>query len=141
MRRIQWVLLGIAAVIVIVVLYVLIAKPTLVLPTVTVRQPQGSVLQAYLRQLNVNQLDLRVRTDGKMIMLADGRELGYVTYTPATLSNALQVAGKVAMTEDTARTVRLIPVVFPALTSNLLLTSMAGYYVLPMEITFRFPRE
>lgn len=141
MRRIQWVLLGIAALLVIVVLYILIAKPTLVLPTVTVRLPQDSVLQVYQRQLDINQLDLRVRTDGKMIVLADGRELGYLTYTPASLSNALQVAGKVALPESTARTVRLIPVVFPALTSNLLLTSMAGYYVLPMEITFRFPRE
>ncbi len=138
MPRRYWVLIAIVAIFLILVLYVLIARPTLVLPTVTVAVPQSSPLNAYQRQANINELNLRLRSDGKAFIVGDGQELGQIQYTPRTLSNALNLAQRMSLTPDTIRNIRLFPLVFPGLASHLLTTGMTAYYVLPLEITVRF---
>lgn len=138
MSRMMWVIVGLVAVIVILLLYIWLAKPTLVLPTVTVALPQAS-MDAIKQQTKLNDIQLRVRSDGKAYVLGDGKQLAQVDYTPETLSNTLRIAGKVAAPPPPYMTaLSALPGVFPNLTTNALLTGLAAYYFLPLETTIRF---
>jgi hypothetical protein len=136
MQRTHWVLIGILAVVVIVVLFIWLAKPTLVLPPVTITVPESSPLNAITRRMN-NDLQVKVRTDGKAFVTSAGTELGEVAYTPATLANTLRIAEKALVPPETSRNIRVIPLIFPRETMNALATGLALYYFLPVETTFR----
>jgi hypothetical protein len=99
---------------------------------------ESSVLGAYQRQLNIAQLDLRIRTNGTMAILADGKELGNMVYDPTTLGRLVDRAERIALPPTTLQTVKLVPVVFSRLAWDLLMTGFAVYYFIPLEITVRF---
>lgn len=138
MTRRKWIFVGVIVVGLILVLYVMIAKPTLVLPSVTIALPEASPLIAFKGQIKSNELQLKLRTDGKASFVSDGKELAQVAYTPATLASTIRIAEKTLLSPDTVRMVRFIPVVFPDLTASALSFASTAYYVLPLEITFRF---
>jgi hypothetical protein len=137
MRRNQLTLIAVILALLIVVLYIFVAKPTLVLPTVTVVLPQASPLNAFARQLNFKELRLQVRTDGKTFVVADGKELAQVAYTPASLNNVIQLSEKFLLPRNAASAIRPIPLLFPAWAANLSATGLTIYYVLPIEMTVR----
>jgi hypothetical protein len=131
-------LIVIAAALILLVAYVLIAKPTLVLPTIVMVSPQNSAMYAYQKQLNITQLDVKLRTDGKVDLLGDGKDLATIAYNPVTLSNTLEIAKKVALPASTARAIGYLPILFPHLALNTFLTGQTVYFVLPIEMTVRF---
>lgn len=138
MTRRKWVFVGVLVVCVLLVLYVLIAKPTLVLPTITIALPKSSPLIALKEQIKSNELHLVLRTDGKAFFVSDGKELAQVDYTPATLGNTVRIAQKTVVSPETNRIIRFIPLVFPDLIANAMSFGSTAFYVLPLEITFRF---
>lgn len=138
MRRIYWVLLGVAVAIILLIVYVSIVKPVLVLPTVIYRIPANTSISAFQQKLAINQLDVRARTDGKMFVIADGQEIGYVTYNLRSLLNAASLAEKMSLPPAAITTVRLIPILFPGFMLNALVAGQTVYSVLPIEVTVRF---
>jgi hypothetical protein len=138
MRRIQWVLIVIAAALILLVAYVLLAKPTLVLPTIVMVSPQNSAMYVYQKQLKITQLDVKLRTDGKVDLLGDGKDLATMVYNPVTLGNTIAIAKKVALPPAWSRALGYIPYLFPHLALNTFLTSQTIYFVLPIEMTVRF---
>jgi hypothetical protein len=140
MRRIHPVFIVLIIVFLILVLYVLFAKPTLVLPTVVIPAQPNSAITAYQQQLNINQLDVKIRTNGKMFLLADGRDLGYVSYDPVSLKNGIYLGERVALPPSSIRAISLVPIFFPHLVLNAVVTSQILYFTLPIEITVRFLR-
>jgi hypothetical protein len=138
MRLISVVLIGLVVVMCIVGLYALIAKPTVVLPTVTVPLTDNNALAAIARQQNISQFEVKARTDGKMFLTADGRDIGTVNYNPATLRNTVALASKVALPDNALTAIRILPVVFPGLALNAALTGLATFFVLPVELNLRF---
>lgn len=138
MSRLQWVLIIIAVVLVLAVVFVLVAKPTLVLPAQTVTLAANSPLLAYQRQMKINDLNLRVRSDGKAFVVGDGKDLAQIGYTPASLLHTLQIAERMGVEPQTSRYVRAFALVFPDVVANLWNTGLMVYYVLPMEMTIRF---
>jgi hypothetical protein len=139
MRRISWVIIGIAVIGLAVAAYVLIAHPVIVLPTYVVPQESSPIL-AYQQKLNINQLDVKIRTDGKVTLVADGKEVGYVSYNLGSLMNAIRLAEKTALPKNTVAGLGVVPLVFPELVSNLRFSSQTLYFVLPVEMTLRFVR-
>lgn len=138
MRPKQLALIGLLAVILILVLYVYIAKPTLVLPGITVALPPTIPLKGYMQQEKISGLDVRVRTDGKIIANAGAKELAIINYTPLTLANSIYLAEKMLLPDPYKTTIRLVPIIFPGLTLNLLSIGMTAYYILPIEMNVRF---
>lgn len=138
MTRRKWILVSIIVVVLILVLYVTVAKPTLFLPTVTIVLPEASPLIAVKHQLNSDELQLRLRTDGKAFFVSDGKELGQIAYTPATLGNAVRLAQKALLPPSYSTLLRVVPLVFPDLMIQAWLFASTVYHVLPLEITFRF---
>ncbi len=140
MRRIHLVIIGIIVVICVVALYVSIARPTLTLPTVTVALAEGSPVAAIQQQMNVKELNVVVRTDGKVMVNADGQQLAGLSYNLVSLNNTSNLAQQVAMPPSARIAIRIFPFLFPGLASNVYLTGLSAYYVLPVEITIRFVR-
>lgn len=137
MRPKQLALIGLIVVIIL-VLYVYIAKPTLVLPGVTVALPPTVPLKGLLEQQKISGLDLRVRTDGKIFANAGSTEIARIDYTPLTLANSLFLSEKMLMPDPYKTAIRLVPILFPGLTLNMLSIGMTTYYVLPIEMNVRF---
>src|SRR5690242_13495759 len=108
MRRISIVLIVVLVALVILVGYVYLAKPVVVLPTVTMNMPENSSLGALQRQLNINQLSFRARTDGKIMIIGDGKELGYVSYNLGSLSNAVQLGEKIGLSPTQQRAISTV---------------------------------
>jgi len=117
--------------------YLYVAKPVIVLPTQTVRLPPNS-LAALQRQLNVNEFAVKARTDGKALILADGKEVGYISYNLGQLKNAYELAERMSLTPQDAKIIRVVANVFPQLTWNAILTLVTVNSVLPIEVTFQF---
>jgi hypothetical protein len=138
MGRIHPAIIVVIAVVIVLVAIVILVKPVLVLPTVTVPMAQTSVLGAYQRQLDIDQLDLRIRTNGRMAVLADGQELVFMSYNPTTLGRVIDRAERMLLPPNTVAAIKLIPVALPRLSWDVFLTSLAVYYVIPLEITVRF---
>lgn len=138
MGRIHPAIIVVIAVVVVLAAIIFIFKPVIVLPTVTVPNGANSVLGAYQRQLNIAQLDLRIRTNGTMAILGDGKELGNLAYNPITLGRLIDRVERLALPPSTLQTIKLLPVVYPRLAWDVLMTSLAVYYVIPLEITVRF---
>lgn len=139
MQRSYLVLIGVIAVICIFILYVFFAKPVLVLPAVTVPLSEGNSIGAFQRQLKINELNLVLRTNGKVAVNADGQQLASLSYTPVSLSNTSNLVQPFVLTDNNIKAVlRTVPFLFPALASNASLTGLTLYYVLPVEITVRF---
>ncbi len=138
MRRSYLVLIGVIAVICVLVLYVLIAKPVVVLPAVTVPLSEGDSIGAVQRQMKINELNLVLRTNGKLAVNADGQQLASLSYTPVSLSNTSNLVQPFVLTDNIKTVLRTVPFLFPALASNASLTGLTLYYVLPVEITVRF---
>lgn len=138
MQRRYQVLIVIVAVILVVALYVWIAKPTLVLPTITVSLSQNDPLGQFQRQLKANELTVRVRTDGKVVINADGQPLANVSYDIPSLATATDLAFKTAMPPTAKTTMTVLQYIFPQLTWNLYISGLSMYYTLPVEITLRF---
>jgi hypothetical protein len=139
MRRIHLVLIGVAVVIVLLALFVITARPTLVLPTYTV-SPASNPLVAYQQKLNVNALDVVLRTDGKVVINADGAELAHVSYNLYSLGNGVDLAVKMLVPESTRKIIGIVPFIFPQSAWNAFLNTLLMYYVLPVEITVKFVR-
>jgi len=140
MRRIHPVFLVLIVVAIILVLYILVAKPVLVLPTVNVPADPNSAISAFQKQSNINQLDVKVRTNGRMLLLADGREMGYVSYDPVSLRNGIFLAERTILSPSQVRIITWVPLLFPHLVLNAAVTSQILYSTLPIEITIRFIR-
>lgn len=138
MQRTQVVLIGIIVVILILALYVWIAKPTLVLPTVTVPVSEANSIGLIQRQLKIGELNLKMRTDGKILINADGHDLGYAAYTPVSLQNLATILTRVSLTPTQKMGVTVFSYIFQRLVWNVYLTGVSLYYALPVEITFRF---
>lgn len=138
MRPIHWVLIVITAALILLLGFVYLFKPTLVLPMVTIALPENNALSAYQRRLAIQQLDVRARSDGKFLLVADGKELGYVSYNLRSLMNAVNLAEKMSLSPRTVSAIRWIPILFPDLTWNIILVSQTSYSTLPIEITVRF---
>lgn len=139
MRRIHLVLIGAAVVICLLALYIVTAHPVLVLPTYTV-SPANNPLAAYQQKNNVNALDVVVRTDGKVVVNADGQKLLQVSYDPYSLGNGVDLATRMYLPESSRRILSFLPFVFPQSAWNAFLNSLFVYYVLPVEITVKFIR-
>lgn len=137
MRPMQVALVAIVVVLIILGLYVLIAKPTLVLPSVSIPVAGAAVLKNIADSQNANGLDLRVRTDGKIIAEVAGKELAQVGFTPQTLGNTVSLAEKVAVPPSTSATLRIAPALIPGLRTLLLNAALSAYYVLPVEFNFK----
>lgn len=140
MRRIHPVFIVLFIVLIILVLYVLIAKPTLVLPTVVVTPEQSGGIAAYQQQMNINQLDVKIRSNGQMFLLADGKDLGTINYDPVTLKNGVDLAQRVGLQNRERRIISLLPILAPQLVLNAAVTGQILYFTLPIEITVRFIR-
>jgi hypothetical protein len=119
-----------------VVLFIWLAKPTVVLPPVVITVPQSSPLNAVTRQMN-NDLQVKVRTDGTAVVTSTGTELAQLDYNPTTLANTIKIAQQVAVPPETSRNIRLIPYLFPQATMNAIATGWALYNFLPVETTFK----
>jgi len=118
--------------------YVYIARPVLILPTVTVPMSDDSTVGAYQRQLNVSNLNVVLRTDGKFAVDADGQTLAQVKYHLGELVTIVDLAEKTAL-QDPARTaVRVYRLLFQDWAWNVLIGSLSVYYGLPVELTIRF---
>jgi hypothetical protein len=137
MRILSIIIIGLVVVMCVVGLYALIAKPTVVLPTVTVPLEETNALTALARQQNINQFDVKARTDGTVSIQADGRDVGYVSYTPATLANAVTLASKVGLPDNALTAMRILPMIFPGLALNASLTGLTTFFVLPLELNLR----
>jgi len=137
MQRTSLAWIVVLAAIIICVGYLFIAKPVIVLPTQTVKLPPDT-LTALQHQLNVNQFAVKARTDGKALILADGKEVGYISYNLGQLKNAYELAEKMSLTPNDTRVIRVIANVFPQLTWNAVLTLVTVYSVLPIEVTVQF---
>lgn len=141
MRRITWVVLGIAAVLVVALGVIFIFRPSVVLPTVVIVPEANSPIRAYQQQLGVKQFDMRIRTDGKVYLGADGKDAGYVSYNPTSLGNALRLASRTTLPHNVQTVLEWLPIAFPRLTTDTLLTSQVLYSVLPVELTLRFVNQ
>ena len=140
MRRIYLVLIGVTLVLCGLAIYVFLARPVLVLPTVTVPVSENNTMGAYQRQLKINELNVILRTDGKLAINADGQQLARLSYTPVSLNNTKVLALQTLLPQGAIIALRPLQFLFPALTSNVYLTGLCLYYVLPVEITIRFVR-
>lgn len=140
MRRIHPVFLVLIVVAIILVLYVLIAKPILVLPTVTLAAQPNSAITVFQQRANINQLDLKIRSNGQAFILADGKEMGTIAYNPETLRNAVYLGERMGLAPSQIRFITLVPILFPHLVLNAAVTSQILYFTLPIEITVRFLR-
>jgi hypothetical protein len=134
----QLVLVGVIAVIIILAFYIWIARPVVVLPTVTVPLSPTYGIGLVQKQLHVNELSVRVRTDGKLILNGDGQELAHVSYDLVSLKNAADLAQKTSLGPDALTGLAVFLNVFPQVTWNLYFTSLSAFYGLPVEITIRF---
>jgi len=137
MRPLYLVLIIAVVAIILIAGYVWLAKPTVVLPPVNIAMGANSPLIAMKRQLGVDQLDLQTRTNGTVSILADGTELGYLSYDPNTLKRAANIATDVSLTPNQQTQIKLLPYVFPGLASNAFLAAQALYYALPFQLTLR----
>jgi hypothetical protein len=120
--------------------YIYFAKPVLVLPTITMRNPETTMLGVYQSRLNINQLSFKARTNGTIQILGDGTELGYVSYNYVTLTNALELARKTLLTTPQQTALRVVQLLFPDLTFSALHAFTFAYFVLPIELTVQFVR-
>lgn len=137
MRRIYLVLVGVTAVICGLAIYVLLARPVLVLPTITVPVSENNAIRAYQRQLGINELNVIIRTDGKLTIAADGHPLAGLSYTLVSLNNTSDRAQQMFLPPVARTALRLFPFLFPQLASNIYLAARCMYDVLPVEITIR----
>lgn len=137
MRPLQVALVAIAVILVIMVLYVFFAKPTVVLPSVPIPVAGAVALKNIVDSQNANGLDVRVRTDGKIIAEVAGKELAQVGYTPQTLGNTISLAEKVAVPPSASATVRLAPALIPGLRALILNSALSAYYLLPVEVNLK----
>jgi hypothetical protein len=138
MRPAQVALIGVTVVLLILVVYVFVAKPTVVLPSVSIAVPGAVALKNIVEQQNANGLDVRVRTDGKIIAEVAGKELAQVGYTPQTLSNVVGLAEKVvAVPPSTVATIKLAPMLIPGVRTLLLNSAITAYYLLPVEVNLK----
>ena len=140
MRRIHLELIGITAVICVVVIYVFLAKPVLVLPTITIPLSENNVIGAYQRQLRINELNIIVRTNGKLSITADNQQLANLSYTLDSLNNSSDLAQQMFLPSLTRTTIRLFPFLFPQEAWKMYLSGLYLYYVLPVEINIRIVR-
>ncbi len=140
MRRIHFILIGIAAVLCGLAIYVLWAKPVIVLPPLTVSLSENNAIGAYQRRLGINELNVNLRTDGRLTISGDGQPLARLTYTPDSLKNASDLAQRMLMPPVATTTIRLLSPIYPSLTLNVYLDQLILYYVLPVEINIRFIR-
>lgn len=132
------VIIGLIVVLVVVLGFVWIAKPTLPLPTVTVPLAANDPMGAFQRQLKINELNVKIRTDGKVSAIADGKELAYTSYNPASLANAIDLAERHTLSPAMRTGVTVFQWIFQRLTWNVFLTGLSLYYGLPVEINIRF---
>ena len=138
MRRKHLVLIGVTAVICGLAIYVHLARPVFVLPTITVPLSENNVIGAYQRQLRINELTIIIRTEGKLTITADGQQLARLSYTLVSLNNTSDLAQKMLLPPAARTAIRLFPFLYPRLVWNVYLTGLCLYYVLPVEITIRF---
>lgn len=137
MQRRHLVLIGVLVLVLVIALFVLVARPVLVLPAVTVSLPGNNTLGMFQRQLKANELTFRVRTDGKVMISADGQALARVTYDPASFSTAADLAIKTGMPTTVRTGLTVAQYLFPQLLWNVYVTGLAVYYAVPVEITIR----
>ncbi len=138
MQRRYVLVLVVVALVVIFSLYVWIAKPVLVLPAYTVTLPENNTLGLFQRQIKAKELTVQVRTNGKVVINADGQELAHVSYDLASLSNATDLAVKTSVPANYKTGITILQYLFPQLTWNAYMTGLSMYYALPVEITVRF---
>jgi hypothetical protein len=138
MRRNHLVLIGLVALICGWIFFVWIARPSLVLPTVTIPLADNNSLGLFERQLKISALDVVVRTDGKISVRGDGQQLADLSYTFASLSHTADLAERTLLPRSVRTSLGVIPLVFPRLAWNALLSSFTMYYILPVETTVRF---
>lgn len=141
MRRIHFVLIGVIVVICGLAIYVLLARPLIVLPTMTIPLSENNVIGAYQRQLGINELNVILRTDGKLTITADGQPLARLSYTLDSLSETSDLAQQMLLppAARVATRLRLFPI-FTGLARNVYLNELYLYYVLPVELNIRFVR-
>ncbi len=129
------------------VLYLLIAKPVIVLPPVTVSLPADHPLQNYLTLLKIRQLDVTLRTNGRLSLAADGQRLGFLSYNLDSLRNAMELASRLLLPQSVGAaalgltTPLLLLVCFPFLLPpfawNLVMAGLWAYFIIPVEFTLR----
>ncbi len=137
MRPLQLALISVVVVVLIFAVYVLVAKPTLVLPTQTVALNDSTPLNAVLKQSSLNALQLQVRSDGTVTAAADGQQVATIDYTPQTLSNTFSLGHKF-IPQEVSRQIRAAQLLLPGLAYSLLNNGLAAYYLLPVELNVQF---
>jgi hypothetical protein len=137
MRPLQIVLLSLVVVLVILAVYVLLARPTVVLPTQTIALNDSTPLNAALKNSSLNGLDVRVRSDGTVTASAQGQEVATIDYTPQQLANALDLGQKIGLSAENRRMIRLGQILLPGLTYGILTNAYAAYHWLPLELNLR----
>lgn len=140
MRRTHLVFIGAIVVICSLAIYVLLARPVLVLPTITVPVSESNAIGTYQRRLGINELNVILRTDGKLTITADGQPLARLSYTLASLNTTSGLAQQMLLPPTARTAMRVFPFLFRELTLNLYYTSLLMYYVLPVEMNIRIVR-
>lgn len=141
MRRLYLILIGIIALIFVLAIYVLLARPVLVLPPITIPVSGSNAIGAYQQQLGINELNATIRTDGNLVVTADGQPLARFSYTLASLNNSSDLAQQMLLPPSVRTTVRILSYLFPQVASNVYLTGLCVYYFLPVQVTIRILRE
>ncbi len=146
MRRIHPVLVVVLVLLCGLILYLVIARPVIVVPPVTIALSDNNAIASYERLLKVDQLDLTLRTNGRVSVAANGQRLAYLSYNLESLRNSADLAGRFLM-PPLATVVAggvvlwvLFPLVLPHLVWGLVLAGLSAYYILPIELTLRLVR-
>ncbi len=144
MRRIPSVVVILLLILGCLTLYLLIARPVIVLPPVTLSLSESNAVAGYEQLLGINQLDLTLTTNGRLAVAADGQTLAYLSYDPGSLKNVMDLAAS-AFLPPFAGTMILGAILvviyfFPQLVYTLFLTALYTYYLIPIEITLRLVR-
>jgi hypothetical protein len=134
MRIVSIILIGLVLIICAAGLYAILTRQAITLPTYTYRLDPNSALTTLAHQQNISQFDVKARTDGRVYLKADGRDLGYVEYTPETLGNAVAYGSVVGLPDNALTAMRILPMIFPGLTLNAWLSGLALFHVLPVEL-------
>ncbi|MCC7164254.1 MAG: hypothetical protein IT331_17295 [Anaerolineae bacterium] len=137
MRPSQVALIAVAVVLLILAVYVLFAKPTVVLPSIPISIAGAAPLKSIVESQNASGLDVRVRTNGKIIAEVAGKQLAQVDYNPQTLGNSVGLVERMAVPQTASAAVRLTPALIPGLRTLLLNSALTMYYLLPVELNLK----
>lgn len=146
MRRIYPVLVVVLVLLGGLILYLVLARPVVVLPPVTVALSENNALAAYERLLKVDEFDLTLRTDGRLSVAANGQRLACLSCNLDSLKNSADLAGRFLMPPLATLLAGgvllwvVFPLVLPHLVWGLVLAGLYVYYILPFELTLRLVR-